>query len=179
MKKYFPLKLGLSLGGAIILALSLNACSSKEAKTDTTIQGAEASGPAATDTAPARNVASETPSDLKTVYFAFDSYSLTGDTRSALKTTAQWLKGHPSDAIQIEGHCDERGSTEYNLALGERRANAVKNYLGKLGVDGSKLSVISYGSERPADPGHDEAAWAKNRRAVPTLTTNQNVSQTR
>ncbi len=174
----FRWKTGLSLVGIAALGLALNACSSKEAKTDTAMNGAENTTPApATDAT--RTPAAETPSELQPVYFAFDSYSLTKETRNALKTEATWMKSHATSGVQIEGHCDERGSTEYNLALGERRANAVKNYLTKLGVTPGQLSVISYGSERPADPGHDESAWAKNRRAVPTLTTQQNISQGR
>lgn len=103
--------------------------------------------------------------ELQTIHFEFDSYALTGDGRNALKANAQWLTENPTATIQIEGHCDERGTTEYNLALGERRANATKDYLQKLGVDSSRMSVISYGEERPIDPASNEGAWAKNRRA--------------
>jgi len=76
------------------------------------------------------------------------------------------MKKNPGAKVQIEGHCDERGTPEYNLALGQRRADSTKKYLVNLGIDGSRLSTISYGEEKPADPGHNEAAWAKNRRAV-------------
>ena len=108
-----------------------------------------------------------TPSgDLRTAFFAYDSYALRGDAREALKYNANWLKEHGSATVQVEGHCDERGTTEYNLALGERRANAAKDYLQKLGITASRITVISYGEERPSDPGHDESAWAKNRRAA-------------
>jgi peptidoglycan-associated lipoprotein len=105
-------------------------------------------------------------SDLEIVHFAFDRYDITPENRSILKQNAKWLKDNANATVQIEGHCDERGTTEYNLALGERRANAVKSYLIKLGIKKARLSTISYGSERPVDPGHDEAAWAKNRRAA-------------
>jgi len=101
---------------------------------------------------------------LPTIYFEFDSFSLSSAAKEALGMAAQWLKANPKQKIQVEGHCDERGTTEYNLALGERRANSVKEFLSKKGVGASQLSTISYGSERPVALGHDEAAWAKNRR---------------
>lgn len=103
---------------------------------------------------------------LEKVYFDFDSFVLSQAARDALAKNADYLrKKNPADKIQIEGHCDERGSDEYNLALGEKRAKAALNYLVTLGVPAAQLSFISYGEEKPADPGHDEAAWAKNRRA--------------
>jgi peptidoglycan-associated lipoprotein len=102
---------------------------------------------------------------LQTVYFDFDSYVLTQAARDILYSDAEYLLKKYTGAIQVEGHCDERGSDEYNLALGEKRAKAALNYLTTLGVPANRLSFISYGKEKPADPGHDEAAWAKNRRA--------------
>ena len=87
-----------------------------------------------------------------------------------LQGMADHLKKTQNTVVQIEGHCDERGSIEYNLALGERRAQSVKNYLVQLGIDAARLSTISYGEEKPAAEGHDEAAWTKNRRAEFTLT---------
>jgi peptidoglycan-associated lipoprotein len=101
---------------------------------------------------------------LKDIHFAFDRYDLTDGARRILTENAKILLAHPNLIIQIEGHCDERGSSEYNLALGERRAVSAKLYLIKLGVKGSRLSTISYGEEMPVDPGHTEEAWAKNRR---------------
>lgn len=104
-------------------------------------------------------------SALGTVYFDFDSYVLSQTGRDTLKGNAEYLlKQNPSIKVQVEGHCDERGSDEYNLALGEKRAKAALNYLVTLGVPAERLSFISYGKEKPADLGHDEAAWAKNRR---------------
>ena len=102
---------------------------------------------------------------LQTVYFAFDSSALSTSTRQALASNAEFLKNNPNVSIQIEGHCDERGGVQYNLALGERRAMAVKNYLSALGVSSSKMSTISYGKERPLAFGHDESSWSQNRRA--------------
>ena len=106
----------------------------------------------------------------KTVYFAFDDYTLNADAQGNLQALGEHLKKAQTSVVQVEGHCDERGSVEYNLALGERRAQSVKNYLTQLGVDGARLSTISYGEEKPATEGHDEAAWAKNRRAEFTIT---------
>jgi peptidoglycan-associated lipoprotein len=102
---------------------------------------------------------------LQTVYFAFDSFDLTPSTQATLRDNAERMKAHPSYNVLILGHCDERGTIEYNLALGERRANAVRDYLVSLGIERSRIRVISYGEERPAAPGHDEAAWSQNRRA--------------
>ncbi|RKX65746.1 MAG: peptidoglycan-associated lipoprotein Pal, partial [Thermodesulfobacteriota bacterium] len=86
------------------------------------------------------------------------------DAAEILKKKAQWLKEHPEVHLLIEGHCDERGTEEYNLALGERRANSAKEFLVNLGIDPKRISVISYGEERPVDPRSCEEAWAKNRR---------------
>lgn len=104
-------------------------------------------------------------SALENVYFDFDKSDLRPDARATLEKNAEWIRGNPGVKIQIEGHCDERGTEEYNLALGERRANSVKNYLVSMGIGADRLYTISYGEELPADPGHNEEAWAKNRRA--------------
>jgi peptidoglycan-associated lipoprotein len=103
-------------------------------------------------------------SQLQKIYFNFDSADLSEESRSALSKNAELLSKQTSVSLRIEGNCDERGSDEYNLALGERRAKAARDYLVNLGVAPERLSVISYGEEKPVDPGHDEAAWAKNRR---------------
>ena len=102
---------------------------------------------------------------MQTVYFEYDSSTLTGSTRKGIEANAQKLKSDKTLSITIEGHCDERGSTQYNLALGERRANAVREYLVNLGISKSRLKTISYGEEKPAVVGNDESAWSKNRRA--------------
>jgi peptidoglycan-associated lipoprotein len=101
---------------------------------------------------------------LKDIHFDFDKYDIRLEDADILKENAALLLANPNVKIQIEGHCDERGTIEYNLALGERRANSAKNYLVSLGVSANRLSTISYGEEKPVDPGHDEEAWAKNRR---------------
>jgi peptidoglycan-associated lipoprotein len=99
------------------------------------------------------------------VYFSYDSSALDGAAQNTLKLKADWLQENPDAGILIEGHCDERGTVEYNLALGDRRANSAKNFLTTLGIDAARISTISYGEERPLDPGENEEAWAKNRRA--------------
>lgn len=100
-----------------------------------------------------------------TVYFSFDDYTLTDASKGSLGTLANSLRSRAGAVVQIEGHCDERGSIEYNLALGERRAQSVKNYLVQLGIDPARLTTISYGEEKPTADGHEESAWSKNRRA--------------
>jgi peptidoglycan-associated lipoprotein len=101
---------------------------------------------------------------LKDIHFDFDKYDIRPADAEILKGNAALLTRYPKMKIQIEGHCDERGTVEYNLALGERRANSTKKYLITLGLAGDRVSAISYGKERPLDPGHNEEAWAKNRR---------------
>jgi peptidoglycan-associated lipoprotein len=99
------------------------------------------------------------------IFFEFDRYDLSPQARAILEKKAAWLRSHPEYRLRIEGHCDERGTNEYNLALGDRRANAAKNYLVSLGVEPERISTISYGEERPLDPRHTEDAYSKNRRA--------------
>lgn len=102
--------------------------------------------------------------ELRTIYFAFDDYSLTDESKDALRVNATLLRQNPDARLEIQGNCDERGTNEYNLALGQRRADAAKRYLMDLGVNGDRLSTISFGEENPAVAGSNEAAWAKNRR---------------
>ncbi|MEO7827631.1 MAG: peptidoglycan-associated lipoprotein Pal [Allosphingosinicella sp.] len=103
------------------------------------------------------------------VFFDTDQYDLDDRDRGTLDTQAAWLERNSSVRVTIEGHADERGTRDYNLALGDRRANAAKNYLEARGVSASRMMVISYGKERPEDLGSDESAWARNRRAVTVL----------
>jgi peptidoglycan-associated lipoprotein len=98
------------------------------------------------------------------IYFDFDEWDLTPDARAILTKKAAWLRTNLQFSVRIEGYCDERGTGEYNLALGERRADSAKKFLFALGISGKRLSTISFGEERPADPRHTEEAWAKNRR---------------
>ncbi len=107
---------------------------------------------------------------LKMIHFDFDKYDIRPQDAEILKQNAEVLKRFPTVKIQIEGHCDERGTEEYNLALGERRANSAKRYLISLGISADRITTISYGEERPLDPAHNEEAWAKNRRAQFVIT---------
>ena len=104
-------------------------------------------------------------SPLKPLFFELDSADVSAEGQQILQANASIMKKYPAWQITVEGHCDERGTAEYNLALGERRALAAKNYLVSLGIPADKIRVVSYGKEFPFDPGHDEGAWSKNRRA--------------
>jgi len=104
-------------------------------------------------------------SQFQTVYFDFDKFNLRADAKASLDANYALLQEFADAMVKIEGHCDERGTVEYNLSLGEKRARAVMDYLVGKGVAAARLSIITYGKERPVDPGHTETAWAKNRRA--------------
>jgi peptidoglycan-associated lipoprotein len=162
----------------VLIALSLAAagCAKKQAETPPT--------PAPTPPAPAPTPPPPPPptpepapppaprittSDFRPVFFDFDSYTLREDARGALDANAKVLRDNPSITVTIEGHADERGTSEYNQALGERRAQAARDYLVAAGIATSRIQIISYGKERPFDPGHDESAWAQNRRAQTTV----------
>jgi peptidoglycan-associated lipoprotein len=106
------------------------------------------------------------------IFFAFDSSAISADSAEILDTQVNWLKKHEDVKVVVQGYCDERGTREYNLALGERRANAVKQYLVSKGIAADRISTISYGKERPAVLGNNEAAWAQNRRAVTVVAAN-------
>jgi len=101
-----------------------------------------------------------------TVWFDTDRFNIDSADMATLQSQAQWLARYPAKRITVEGHCDERGTRDYNLALGEKRANSAKNYLVSIGVDPSRITTVSYGKERPLAMGSDEGAWARNRRAV-------------
>lgn len=112
------------------------------------------------------NLGASTTLGLKTVYFDFDRSELRADTQKSLKENAQWMKQNPAKIVSLEGHCDERGTVEYNLALGNRRAKATYDYLRNLGTPSEQLTTMSFGEEFPEDSAHNEAAWAKNRRVT-------------
>ena len=174
----------LSLVGVFLAAVAFSGCSStdKPAKTEVS-SAAPVSAPAAESKKPAtaapadstksssldalqRGESTATPasSPLKEVYFDFDSYTLRADARETLKANSQWLKANPAAQAQIEGHCDERGTTEYNLALGSKRAESVKDYLVTLGTPADRLTTISYGEELLVCSDQTEECWQKNRR---------------
>lgn len=154
-------------GLAALLAVGLVACKSQSGPTsgppsssgagefrDTGPSGGSASGAYFPGSSPG----------LTTIYFDFDQSNLRSDAKAGLKANADFMKSNASAAVLIEGNCDERGSEEYNLALGMRRAEAAKRYLVDMGIEASRMSTISYGEERPAASGSGESAWAKNRR---------------
>lgn len=107
---------------------------------------------------------------LRTIYFDYDKYDIRADQRDNLAQNAEWLRKYGSVKFTIEGHCDERGTAQYNMGLGDKRANAAKDYLVSLGIDAARIQTISYGKERPLDTAQTEAAYAKNRRAQFTIT---------
>lgn len=151
-------------------ALAISACGKKApaqlppdpGPATSTTQPTESYGPAAGSQADF--VAKMMGAD--TIYFDLDKSDVDAQDQASLAKQAQWLQQYPNKRATIEGHCDERGTREYNIALGERRANAAKNYLASLGIDPSRITTVSYGKERPIALGSDEASWAQNRRAV-------------
>ena len=110
-------------------------------------------------------VAGDNQGPLKDINFEFDRYDITPASRATLEANAQWLRENSAARVQVEGHCDERGTNEYNMVLGNNRAKAAFDYLRGLGIDASRMGTVSYGEELPLDPRHNEEAWAKNRRA--------------
>lgn len=129
-------------------------------------QGAgDGSGMGANDLSGGASDADAALREVRTFYFDFDQSTLKAESKASLMAHAAFLAANPSVKIRVEGHCDERGTTEYNMALGERRAKAVERFLTINGVSAAQLEVVSYGEERPAAAGHDESAWAQNRRA--------------
>lgn len=145
---------------AILILVSVSGCKSRNtAPLDT---GSNIGGAETDDKMDTRIF--DPATDLEIIHFDYNSYTLTPAALEVLKRNADRIKSQPSVAIQIEGHCDERGTQEYNLALGERRALTVREYLINLGVDSARLTTISYGEEDPKEAGHTEAAWSKNRR---------------
>ena len=112
----------------------------------------------------ARKEAALKAAKLEPIYFEFDQWSIREDQKEIMMKNSQWLTANPNTKVRLEGHCDERGTAEYNLALGQKRAEAAKTFLEALGISSERMIPLSYGEERPLDPGHDEAAWAKNRR---------------
>ncbi|MEZ4742530.1 MAG: peptidoglycan-associated lipoprotein Pal [Bdellovibrionota bacterium] len=153
---------------ALILGMSMGfvGCTDDEAAVEEPIE--QSSGEEPLDPTPVEEpvpVETAAPIAPERIFFGFDDYTLSMESQDRLTTFAESLKAGGNSVVQIEGHCDERGSIEYNLALGEKRAQSVKNFLVNLGVDASRLTTISYGEEKPASEGHDESAWSQNRRA--------------
>ena len=154
---------------ALTLALAISGCGKKRVETLPPAPGAAQTSP---DSAQLRVTPGSQADFLQqmagkdAIYFDTDRFDIDSIDAEALRSQANWLNQYPNKRARIEGHADERGTREYNLALGERRANAAKNYLQSLGISASRLSVVSYGKERPVALGSNESAWSQNRRAV-------------
>jgi peptidoglycan-associated lipoprotein len=163
----------LQILSALAAGLLLAACSSDEPVETASTQGAGST----TQTGAASSNSAVTPGSVddfnqnvgNTVYFAFDRYDLSAEAQSQLQKEAAWLQQYPQHTLTVEGHCDERGTREYNLALGERRANSIANYLTALGIDKSRVSTISYGKERPICTDSNESCYSQNRRGVSAI----------
>jgi len=151
---------------ALPLLLWVGGCAQKAKKAEVTAPPPPSPPPkeAPLAEAPIPQEVQEAPG-LQDIHFDFDKYTLTETAKKILKANAEWLKKNPGVRVQIEGHCDERGTSEYNLALGEKRAKSARDYLVLLGVDPSRLSTISFGEEKPLCTEHHEGCWSKNRRA--------------
>ena len=163
MKKFTATLIAISLG------LSLTACGKKKVETLPPVPGAEVPvEPRRGNTIQPGSQADflQQMAGREVIYFDTDRFNIDAADAEALQSQAQWLTRYPTKMVRIEGHADERGTRDYNLALGERRANSAKNYLVSLGVTPARITVISYGKERPVAMGSNESAWAQNRRAV-------------
>ncbi|MGB0625790.1 MAG: peptidoglycan-associated lipoprotein Pal [Alphaproteobacteria bacterium] len=162
----------LIIPGLVVAAFVLAACSSTgdESANSGSTGASSSSGGEQTATAPS-GPKPGTQEDLEVnvgdrVFFDFDKSNLSPDARTAVERWAAWLKTYPANKVVIQGHADERGTREYNLALGERRADSARDYLVSLGIDSNRVSIVSFGKERPAVVGSNERAWAQNRRAM-------------
>lgn len=154
-----------------IAALLLVAACSSDPNSGAAGSGSGAATGSSASAAPVATIAPGSMEDFVVnvgdrIYFGYDSSELTSSAQDVLGRQAAWLKAYPAANIAVEGHCDERGTREYNLALGDRRANAVKNYLVSQGVSAGRITTISYGKERPVALGSNDEAWAQNRRGV-------------
>lgn len=160
---------------SILIALLIAGCAKKTPEPGAEVKPPAQAAPAAPgqemkpgEGLPAGGTAAPAPGETagfgKKIFFDFDRFDLTAESIGTLNELAAFLKANTEVQVKIEGNCDERGTNEYNLALGERRAKAAFDYLVTQGIDAARLSTVSYGEEKPADPGHNEEAWAKNRR---------------
>ena len=164
---------GLSIPILLVLGVALSSCCLFKGKEKGQTETVTAP-PAVAEQAPSPEVMSaelaallkeaQAEGALMPIYFDYDKSNLKSDAKKNLDKTAAWLAKKPTVNIRIEGNCDERGTNEYNIALGDRRASSAKEYLVKLGVSADRLETVSLGKEKPLDPGHNNAAWAKNRR---------------
>jgi peptidoglycan-associated lipoprotein len=160
----------LATAGLLAALLVAVGCASRKQVTTTDVETPPPPPPAQEETTPPppppqQQTEPESRATLTDAFFDFDDASLRTDAKTALENNAKWMQSNSGSSVIVEGHCDERGSVEYNLALGERRAKAAKEFLVSYGIAANRITTISYGKERPFDPGHDENAWAQNRRA--------------
>jgi peptidoglycan-associated lipoprotein len=139
--------------------LAISACSKKPAQEEASLPSAANADETMGDSDSGKAMG------LQTIYFGYDAYTLSAEAKGILKANAQIMKDKPSVKIQVEGHCDQRGGIQYNIALGEKRSNSVKKFLAEQGVAKDRISVISFGKEKPVDSAENEQAYAKNRRA--------------
>jgi peptidoglycan-associated lipoprotein len=152
------------ISGILLLAFAV-ACSSTSGTQTTASDSSSGTSTAGSDPGlTATHAATTSDEGLSTIYFDYDQAALRGDAREALKQNAEFLKQNPDVSIEIQGNCDERGSSEYNLALGMRRAESARRYLMDMGVEQKRISTISFGEEKPVIRGTSEQAWSKNRR---------------
>ncbi|HUH01700.1 MAG TPA: peptidoglycan-associated lipoprotein Pal [Kofleriaceae bacterium] len=154
---------------AIIVLASLPGCSKNKKATANTSSASSASGTASKGKTPVQLTGTKKSGEavsFDAIYFEFDSSEIHSEYRESLSALARHMKANPKMVLTVEGHCDERGTVEYNIALGDRRARAIKDYLGSLGVSDGRVSIISYGKERPAVSGKSDSAMAKNRRGM-------------
>lgn len=166
------LRVLLPIAAVTLLMFGAAGCAKKAVQAPPAAPPAPATTPAPTPPAPAPTPTPapvSTVTELVPVFFAYDSYALDGAARTALDRNAKYLRENGGSRIVIEGHCDERGTVEYNQALGERRAQAARQFLVDAAIEPSRIDIVSYGKERPFDEGHDETAWSKNRRAHPVV----------
>jgi peptidoglycan-associated lipoprotein len=179
----FTVKTGLRLVAIAGLTLAIGACATPKPTPPASTSIAEPTAPPPEYTPPTQGAVSENPSaplpgssqDFvinagDTVFFDTNEYTIRPDAADILAKQASWLTRYPAVKVRVEGNCDERGTREYNFALGARRANSVRDFLVAHGVDGARIATVSYGKERPIDPGDDESAWAKNRNGHTTIT---------
>ncbi|MCP4327775.1 MAG: peptidoglycan-associated lipoprotein Pal [Alphaproteobacteria bacterium] len=149
------------------VVLLLTACASDDEMADPDVVSTESGSSGSGSTSASDLTAQEQLEQIgDRVFFEFNRYNLTPQAQQAIQGWAKWMQGNPAVTVVVEGHADERGTREYNLALGERRADSARNYLVALGVQPGRISVVSYGKERPAVVGSNDYAWAQNRRAV-------------
>ena len=163
MKKF------LKIAGVLASVALISACASNGPDVSEPVDTGSTTSSAPTGPVPGSQMDLEESAGHR-VFFALDQYTLTPQAQATLAKQAAWLKEYPETRVLLAGNCDERGTREYNLALGARRAEAAKAYLVSLGVDGSRITTVSYGKERPIDPRSTEAAWSMNRNATTTLT---------